>query len=801
MLQGWKRKTSVIWWCISIVLTTGTVWAGPAVDIPGEVFYYRPVAAVWDQSAIWNNPAALAGLMPGSAIIFTSRDDRLFRDWGMVGTWKFFGAAYRKIESDPQTREYIFGGGFGKKLKMGATYRYFKDGPGYLDNRHLWTIGVLSQYNKRFSLGARLENLNRGRINGERSEVRLVYGIGGRIYRDIVTATFDVDMTSGESHRQADFRTGVEVRPRRGLFLFADFDNHSQFNFGFRINLSREYVSHYHNFDRNFKGQQSTTAIGNVRGRQSSLVTVKKKSLVINLDGDLPENPEIPLWGKEPLKFYDFVSGINQAASDVEVTDIFLNIGYLRCGLAKVEELASALRHFRSRGKKVTAYLGGPTNLGYLLASEADRVIMPPVSELALVGLRAELKTYKGLLDKLGVEAELERVAEYKSMPEMFVMEQPSEEFRDQTNRILDGLFEQFVTTIAQNRFLPVDSVKTLIDNAPLTVDVACEAGLIDEHMYLDQARKKPEAGGFVSGKQTRFDDYVQETEWRDWWGEPPQLAVVVADGSITGNTAQARIGDRDIISALRQAAKDSDIKGVLLRINSSGGAALASDIIWHEIARLAENKPLVISMGNSAASGGYYITTVQSPIYADRATITGSIGVFAGKINLSDLYDKIGIHSELHVRGENAGYYDFSHPYTPQQREKLRDHLRLLYNHFVDRVAESRPMEADSVDILGRGRTWTGAEALANGLVDHVGGLNDALDHLRRECGLTAEESVTVVLPRKTYLFENPFDFSELFDKIINTVLGTNEMILSSEFFDETEYIFYRMPYNIEIK
>ncbi len=242
------------------------------VVLPSEVFFYYPVASVTGQNAAWVNPAGLGHSNTGSMVIFTQRQERLFRDWGAVAVVRMFSAAYRHINYHDQSdyQEYIFAGGAGRRTKIGFSYRYVQSAAGYLNNRHTWNVGLLLYNSEKVTVGGRAENLNRGRINGERSDIRYVFGLAVDLFRRMATGTFEVDMTSGESLHAADFRTGIEVEPVPGAYLYLDFDNHWRINLGFRLNFGLSYVGHYHNFDRDFKSRMGTTYVGSVQNPQPS---------------------------------------------------------------------------------------------------------------------------------------------------------------------------------------------------------------------------------------------------------------------------------------------------------------------------------------------------------------------------------------------------------------------------------------------------------------------------------------------------------------------------------------------------
>ncbi|MCK5125934.1 MAG: signal peptide peptidase SppA [candidate division Zixibacteria bacterium] len=787
----------------SIVLFASSLWS-EEVELPSEVYFNTPVASVHGQNSVWTNPAALGNRQSGSMLIFTHRNNRVIRDWGTVTTTSALAMSYRFVHGNGQTdyRDIIIAIGGGKRTGFGLSYQYIKDGPGYLNNRHLWNAGLLFRYNRNVSLGARFENLNRGKINGKRSDIRYLYGIAARTYRNRLTVTFDVDMTSKETLDNADFRTGVEYRPKPGMYLYADVDNHSRFNLGFRLNLLSNYVGNRTEFDREGKSYLSTSYIGSVKGKQASLIKPRRKTLMMNLSGTLPENPDVPFIGQRPLRFFDYVEGIYRAAEDEEIDRIFLHIKKLHCGLGKVEEISDAITYFRNQNKQVYAYLSSPSNLGYLLASHADSIFIPPVSQLRLTGLSGELMMYKGLLDKLGVQLEIERVDEYKTAPEQYLFDRPTEPNREQLNRLLDKLYDEFTNVIAANRSLSIDSVQTIIDSAPITSLAAVNWGLVDDRMYYDDAvRELAEDEFTVFSRKLAFSEYVQRECYNDRWERKPQIAVVLADGNIVQGSSGGKIGGHEMLGSIRRARYDSDIDGVVLRINSPGGDALASDLIWHEINKLAENKPVIVSMGNMAASGGYYMAMVNNKIMANKNTLTGSIGVFGGKINFAELYSKIGLYTESFDRGKNASMYSTSKPFTPQQREKLRSHLWEFYHHFLSKVADVRPLSVDSVNSIGRGQVWTGSEAVSNGLVDELGGIHHAIMGMAQALGCNSLDDIEIVsLPVKRFWLKNPFDFKFYSSQLLALLHGAEKSATTLNALEEGN-IFFRIPYDIEIE
>ncbi|UCC44780.1 MAG: signal peptide peptidase SppA, partial [Candidatus Zixiibacteriota bacterium] len=344
---------------------------------------------------------------------------------------------------------------------------------------------------------------------------------------------------------------------------------------------------------------------------------------------------------------------------------------------------------------------------------------------------------------------------------------------------------------------------KRIIDRGPFTSVEALESGLIDGICYAEDLREEY----LGERKEISFRQYLSDTLLNDDWRPLPVLAVVVADGEITpeaGGVLPADPSNQVTPNVMRRAfartGADADVKAVILRINSPGGSALASEDIYHAAMRLAEKKPLIVSMGNIAASGGYYVAMAADRLYANTSTVTGSIGIYGGKADLSGLYRKIALGKELYVRGKHAGMLSMSRPFTDDERAKFQSHLSAFYSHFLDLVAANRSLDRDSVDGLGRGRVWTGDDALSNGLVDDLGGLRQALDHAAAMLDL--KEYRVRLYPEKRPLFV--FPGRSMIRRFVSLLMGApSEDVLPdlNSFLSEDGYLLARMPYDIEIE
>jgi protease-4 len=490
--------------------------------------------------------------------------------------------------------------------------------------------------------------------------------------------------------------------------------------------------------------------------------------LVYRLEGALPEKPGVEI----PIPFFQEMSPptvrdhwelLRKAAADSRVRGIVFMPEGVSAGWAKLDEIRSGLAAFRKSGKPVYAYLRAPGAREYYLAAAADRIYMAPEDFLDLKGLRAELTYFKGTLDKIGVRIEIERAGKYKDAGDMFTRTSASPETREVMNSILDGLYGQLVEGLGTARKKSPAEMRAIIDQGPFTAKEAQAAGLVDALRYQDQAF------GELRDRLKLHD--LHKLALYDYRKVPPEtvgletggrVALVVAEGDIIRGDADSPFGGDHFVTSegmtklLERVGSDHSIRGVIVRIDSPGGDGFASDDIWREMMLLSKKKPLVISMSDLAASGGYYIAMTGSPILADPGTFTGSIGVFYGKIDLRGLYDKLGVQKDILSRGRFA---DIDSDYTPlsdAERRKLQDSIDSFYQTFVEKVAEGRKRSYSQIEPIAQGRVWLGSQALANGLVDQLGGLDKAIEVLKQRAHLPASEKVRLVAypPRRT-IFE----------------------------------------------
>jgi protease-4 len=508
--------------------------------------------------------------------------------------------------------------------------------------------------------------------------------------------------------------------------------------------------------------------------------------LVLHLEGELPEQSPVTLpipflEDQQPMTIIETWQLLRKAAVDSRVKALVLEPRDLGVGWAKLEELRGSIVAFKKSGKPVYAYLRGAGTKEYYVATAADRVYMAPEDELDVKGLRAELMFVKGTLDKLGVDMEFEHVGKYKDAPDMFTKTSPSPETLEVENQILDRYYGDIIAVIADGRKKQPDAVKTLIDDGPFVGKSALDGGLVDDLLFEDEMYGKlKDAAKLDSIKKIGEKDY-SKVEVAGVDGKT-KIAYIVGQGEITrGGTNESEGSDgitaSGLVKLMRQVENDSSIKGVILRIDSPGGDGIASDDILHAAKSLSAKKPVIISMSDLAASGGYFIAMTGDPVVAYPNTLTGSIGVFFGKVDLKGLFDKVGLATYTLKRGRFADIDTTTAPLNDEQRAKLRREIETFYKGFVERVAAGRKKPYDTIEPLAQGRVWLGEQAKQNGLVDELGGLDRAIEMVRDRAKISSSEKIVLVTyPPKRSVWDvlfNRSDETSQMESLVRPVIG----------------------------
>ena len=489
--------------------------------------------------------------------------------------------------------------------------------------------------------------------------------------------------------------------------------------------------------------------------------------LVWRIEGGIAEHvaASLPLPGYEPEPtMAALLRAFRAARSDSRVRGVAVYIEDTAFGLAKAQELRRQLASLRAAGKFARCYLetageGANGTLAYYLATACDSIALAPAGELNLLGLRADATFLRGALDKLKIAPAFRHVGAYKSASETYTETQHSPQAREAIESVLDQDFRQIVEAIGEARKLEGGAVRELVDGAPYGAARAKELGLIDTLAYPDEFRDAVEKAGGGEPELVPIDRYARRRQ-----PAGKRIAVVFAEGTILRGgggvqpwTEEVFLGSADMGPLLHRLAEDDAVRGVVLRIDSPGGSALASDLILREVERLAAAKPVVVSMSDVAASGGYYIAAKATKIVAEPGTITGSIGVVGGKLATRRFQqDLLGITHDEILRGKNAALYSTLDDFSPEQDVRYMEQMARVYTTFVGHVAAGRKMSPEAVEKIAAGRVWTGEDAQRLGLVDELGGLDRAIALAQEAAGLPAQESISLAFyPERPSLLE----------------------------------------------
>jgi len=504
-----------------------------------------------------------------------------------------------------------------------------------------------------------------------------------------------------------------------------------------------------------------------------TVIVSNNSVLFLNLDQAItertPKNPfgNLPIVGgeeKDGIGLNDFLKSVQRAKTDDNIKCIYLNVSSPNAGFATLREVRNALIDFKKSHKKIIAYSEVYTQGAYYLASVADKVYLNPEGALEFKGFSSELTFFKGTLEKVGVEMQVIRVGNYKSAVEPFILDKMSDYNRKQVTAYVGGLYNTFLSDIAQSRNIVKDSLYNIADNYRVQQPQdAVNFKMVDALKYKDQILEELKGlSGRTRGENIRtvtINDYAKNTT--DTGTGKDKVAVIYANGEISGGEgSDNQIGSERISRAIRKARLDDDIKAVVIRVNSPGGSALASDVIWREIVLTKKEKPVIASFGDVAASGGYYIGCAADSIFVQPNTITGSIGVFGIIPNFQNLMtNKLGITFDGVKTGKYADIMATNRPMTAGERFIIQNELNRIYSGFVSRVADGRKKSKAYIDSIGGGHVWIGTDAVQIGLADRIGSFNDAIKAAAKKAKLKEYKVVEypeVIDPWKSLMDES---------------------------------------------
>ena len=484
--------------------------------------------------------------------------------------------------------------------------------------------------------------------------------------------------------------------------------------------------------------------IGAIAGSKESVTALKPNSVYeIKLEGNLIDRSEddpfsaafAQAMGKTAEKSMgldDLLANIEKAKNDANIVGIYLNGGSLSGGFASLKEIRNALIDFKKSGKFIVAYADNYSQKDYYLVSVANKILINPQGMLELKGLSAQTMFFKNTLDKLGIEMQIVKVGTYKSAVEPLITTKMSDANREQVTVYMGSIWKTFLTEVSAARKISVEKLNAYADEMLMfqPTEKAKQYGLVDGLVYADEADSilKTFVKGLEKDKEVTLVKHSAMTKLPDTSKyDKNKVAVIYAVGEITDAAGEGIVA-KDLVKTINDVAKDSAVKAVVLRVSSPGGSAYASEQIWHALNKLKAKKTLIVSMGDYAASGGYYISCMADKIVAQPNTITGSIGIFGVIPNISGLNEKLGLTYDGVKTNKMSDAITVNRKFTPEERDLMQNYVNRGYELFVKRCADGRKMKTEQIKAIAEGRVWTGGDAIKNGLVDKIGGLNDAI-------------------------------------------------------------------------
>jgi protease-4 len=574
-------------------------------------------------------------------------------------------------------------------------------------------------------------------------------------------------------------------------------------------------LGHFSNMDDAGEHANSVGYFHFTSGRQKSLLSIKSNQIVeMTIGGEIHEaRPGFCLFCPRGKTLHQIKQEIVHYADDPSVDGLLIKFENPQIGFAQAQQIRRTLEEFKMTGKLLIAYGDEMSQREYYIASVCDKVYLLPIGVVDLKGLAAVMGYWKGTLDKLGIGAQFVSVRDYKTAANMVLYEDATDAEAEMLNWLLDDLYDKICMKIAEGRSWSLDETKQKVEAGPYYSTDALEAGLIDSLLYYDQITKQLEDREF---KLITEKEYWQFPEYKENWPDIriPKVAVIYCEGPIHSGESrrdlfggEQTMGAETIARLIRNAREDKSIDAVIMRIDSPGGSGVASEIIYREVRKSVideENrKPIIVSMGNVAGSGGYYIACAADTIIAEEGTITGSIGVLAGKFNLEGLHEKIYYNTHTFKRGEHADAWRTHRPFTDEELDMLQKAIDQVYDDFVAKVAVSRPLTEDEVDAIGEGRVWTGSQAVENGLADLVGGMDVAFEIVRAKLGVPSGSALRLeAFPKPRGLFRTTLD--EVFTFRVESVPeelrdALEPLTMMAEFYNGEPMML--MPYKIVVE
>lgn len=762
----------------------------------GIVLPDRSITTQDDGASLETNPAGLAFIKGGelSYAFSVPNDDfrgvlahgqALFLAAGTGSLGAGFGVQWlHRPELGPlraDYRKYTLGAAFGsaRTFSLGLNYNFF----GSRDDKRLnelstWDLGMQWRPSQHLGFGFFARDFSSSYLDDEHAlPLRLSVGMALRFWEGRLV--IDTELERVWDLKTYNLIPRLVVEPLDGLRFFArntvhiaTRENPTEWTYasidgGLEVNLGNFQIqggTHFNRLEQDnlqYAGQSYLFRVSSNARR--SLLNSTGRWLQFDIDNSLAEQATSSLLSSDRRGFLELLEELQAVRDDDGVSGIVLRIESNSLGYAQIWELREHILAIQAAGKHTISAVSEPSTRSLYLASAAAEIWMPPSTPYFPLGLSAQFINYQQVLNKIGVEAEFVRIGAYKTAPEGYIKSAPSEQALEQTNAYLDAIQSELVSTMANRRGLKPTRVAQLYERVPLFGNEAVQEHLIDELVYIHEIESKLRDKYRISGRLEHGYSRDENPETR--WGKRPRIAVVYADGVIvdggsgqTPLTGDIMTGSESMLETLERIRQDDSVRAVVLRIDSPGGSAMASDIIFRKLRELAQTKPVIASMGNVAASGGYYVAAGADEIFAAPTTLTGSIGIFAGKFNVDHLTSKIGINHSSIEKGTKTGVFNLLRPWNDAEREAISSSINFMYRVFLNQAAQTRDLTAEQIDEVGRGHIWSGTAARERKLVDQLGGLMDAIARAEELAGLKKGQADYVPYPGSRSLLGGPF-------------------------------------------
>lgn len=755
------------------------------------------VALVDDSSALPLNPAA-AGARDLFDIYLSKSIDPTGRGHfsGFVG-FPNLSLGFQQFQSgtlgDLRKFSAAYTYPFSELISFGVSYHLTQQVNLPNSNVNSVDAGLLIRPARFLSFGLAARNLNTPFVGSQQIHRAYVAGVGVRPFGERLTLTADAQWDEGDSVQGISALFGFETEPLDGILLRGGVDLKGQFTLGAGIQFEVLNAGYYHSFNqaKNIDGLhlQVTNAIF-----ENAISQIGDHFAYIDMTrGVVPDSgqpaPRILSQGA-PLTYWQLLQQLKLARELPRYKGLVLDVGGMGLGLGMIEEIRSAIQAVRESGKQVIVYLNDAGMAEYYLATAADQVVLHPLGGLRLSGFSYVLPYYRELLDTLGVGVDFIKVGKYKTGMESYTRNESSEGTEEEYRSLQNNNFERFKKTLMQRRQIQADVVKRIFDKTLFTAVEAKELGLIDRVAYRDQIADI--AADLIHKPSVSVEGLERLRMHDESWEARDKIAVVYVSGSITEGSSgrdflfgDSSSGSQTIVEQIYKARANPQIKALVLRINSPGGSALASDEIYRALVRYKEvtKNPIIVSMADVAASGGYWIALAGDEIIANPSTVTGSIGIYAGKVEFARLFDKLGVNHTVIKTNEKADQNSMHRGYTPDEIQVIQNNLKDFYRIFLERVANSRKLDIRQVEEVAQGRVYTGEQALGIKLVDKLGNLQDAIDAARAKADIRTDEIEIVHLPVFSSIFGSLDGLQALSQQSKQGVVGSVEASIKKYF------------------